>query len=310
LGNRLLVAVIFTGAILVAEVTGGLLSNSLALLSDAGHVFTDILALALSWFGVKQAERPASGRMTYGYHRVGILIALINAMSLVAIALVVFYGAYERFQNPPEVQSDLMLVVAVVGLAVNIGVAFYLRHAQAESLNVRSAFFHVLGDALASVGVIGAALIMRYTGLFWVDPAASVLIGVIIAFGSYTIIKEALTVFLEATPAHLDMAEVVRTICTVPGIKDCHDLHVWSISPKMHALSCHVLVDDLPISEGERIVVELNQELSQRFGIGHTAVQFEAGGCDPSHLFCDLTPGSSAGSFQAHEEEHEHSFTP
>jgi len=291
-------------------VVGGLLSNSLALLADAGHVFTDILALALSWFGVKQAERPASGRMTYGYHRVGILIALINAMSLVAIALIIFYEAYERFQNPPEVQSGLMMTVAVVGLAVNVGVALYLRHAQAESLNVRSAFFHVVGDALASVGVIMAALIMRYTGLFWVDPAVSVLIGVIIAFGSYTIIKEALSVFLEATPSHLDIAELVRTICTVPGVRDCHDLHVWSIAPRMHALSCHVLVDDLPISEGERIIVELNQRLLEKFGIGHTAVQFESGGCDPSHLFCDLTLRRRVEGSPLREEEHEHSFGP
>ena len=188
-GNKLKIGIILTGFILVAEVAGGLMSNSLALLSDAGHVFADILALSLSWYGVRQAERPPSARMTFGYHRVGVIVAIVNAVSIFAIAAFIFYEAYQRFQQPPEINSLLMLLVAIVGLAVNAFVAFWLRREQHGNLNVRSAFWHALGDALASIGIIIGGIIILLTGWFVVDPIISVLIGLVIILAAWRILR-------------------------------------------------------------------------------------------------------------------------
>lgn len=289
LSNRLRFAVILTALILLGELAGGYLANSLALLSDAGHVFTDLLALLLSWVGVRQATRPASQRMTFGYHRIGILIAITNALTLIAIALFIFYEAYRRLQAPPEVESVLMLTVAFLGLLGNLCIAFLLRPWQQENLNVRSAFLHVAGDTLASVGVILGGAIIFFSGWFWVDPALSVLIGLIIAFGSWQIIREGLAIFLEASPPHLDFSELVRAMMGIPGIKDVHDLHVWSISHGMHALSCHILIEDLPISQSSDILARLNEVLSRRFRIEHSTVQFECEGCDYNGLYCTFS---------------------
>ena len=283
-------AIIFTGVILAMELVGGYLANSLALLSDAGHVFTDALALLLSWFALRQAEKPATERMTFGYHRIGIFAAFINGVSLVGIAGIIFYEAYGRFREPPPVRSGLMLSIAAIGLVANLIVLFMLRSEQHENLNVRSAFLHVAGDALASVGVICGGAIIYFSGWFWVDPAISVAIALIISFGAWRVIREAVNIFLEATPAHLNIDEMVRAMMEVPGVKDVHDLHVWSITPQMHALSCHVLVDDLSVSQGANIVGRLNELLSSKFNIGHSTVQLECVGCDPNSLYCSLTP--------------------
>jgi cobalt-zinc-cadmium efflux system protein len=286
--NKLKFGIILTGFVLVAEVVGGFLSNSLALLSDAGHVFADIVALSLSWYGVKQAQRPASGRMTFGYHRVGILIAIVNAISIFAIAVVIFYEAYRRLQLTPKVNSLLMLSVAIVGLGVNAFVAFWLRREQESNLNVRSAFWHALGDALASVGVIIGGIVILLTGWFWVDPIVSVLIGFIIGLSGWRILKEGLRVLLEATPLHVDIAEMVKVLEQVPGVKNVHDLHVWSITPELHAMSCHVLIDDLSTTQAARIREKIEDVLWQRFRIKHTTLQMECQQCSPNDVFCTL----------------------
>lgn len=292
--NKLKFGIVLTSFILVIEVVGGLLSNSLALLSDAGHVFADVIALSLSWYGVKQAERPASGGMTFGYHRVGVIIAVVNAIAIFAIALVVFYAAYLRLQQPPEVNSLLMLSVAIVGLGVNLFVAFWLRKEQRSNLNVRSAYWHVLGDALASVGVIIGGVIMLLSGWFWVDPIISVFIGLIITLAAWRIFKEGLSVLLEATPKQVNITEMVNALSRMPGVKDVHDIHVWSISPELHAMSCHVLIDDLPTSQAAGIRQKIEAVLRQQFHIEHTALQMECQLCSPNDILCTLTFGPEA----------------
>ena len=183
--TKLKYGIIITAIILILEVAGGILSNSLALLSDAGHVFADGIALTLSWYGVRQAARPSSGRMTFGYHRVGVIIAIVNAVSILVIAGIILYEAYQRFYQQPEINSVMMLVIAVIGLGANIFVASWLHKEQKESLNIKSAFWHAVGDALASVGVIAGAIIIMLTKLYWVDAAVSVLISLIIIFAAW-----------------------------------------------------------------------------------------------------------------------------
>ena len=289
--SKLKFGIMLTIFILVVEVAGGLLSNSLALLADAGHVFTDVIALSLSWYGVKQAQRPASHGMTFGYHRVGVIIAVLNAISIFAIAALIFYEASQRLGQPPEVNSLLMLPVAMVGLAVNLFVAFWLRKEQRGNLNVRSAFWHALGDALASIGVIIGGTIILLTGWFIVDPIISIIIGLIIALAAWRIFKEGLRVLLEATPPEIDVKKLVNTLGHVPGVRDVHDIHVWSISPQLHAMSCHVLIDDLPTSEAAAIRQKIEDVLGQQYDIGHSTLQMECEQCSANDIFCRLSIG-------------------
>lgn len=291
--QKLRLALVLTLVVLLGELVGGLLANSLALLSDAGHVFTDLLALLFSYYGVTQAARPATSSMTFGYHRIGILIALINAITLVGITLVIFYLAYLRFLAPQPVESQLLLVVAVLGFGVNLGVALMLRPEGRHSLNVRSALLHVLGDALSSLGVIVGGTIMLLTAWYWVDPAISVFIGLIILYGAWRILGEGVAIVLEAAPGHLDVAELIEAVHHVPGIKSIHDLHTWSIAPNLHALSCHVVVEDRPISQASAILASLNRLLQTRFNIGHSTIQFETAGYEPDALYCSLSPTGS-----------------
>ena len=300
-GSKLKFGIMFTSVILVLEVVGGLLSNSLALLSDAGHVFADIVALSLSWYGVRQAERPPTHRMTFGYHRVGVIIAIVNAISIFAIALVIFYEAYHRWQQPPEVNGTLMLAVAIAGLSANALVVFWLRKEQQRNLNVRSAFWHALGDALASIGVIIGGVIILLTEWFIVDPIISVVIGGIIVLSAWRILKEGLKVILEATPHQVDVNKMIATLNRMSGVRGVHDVHVWSISPEIHSMSCHVLIDDLPTSQAADIRQKIEQVLNRQFHIEHTALQMECQECSANDLFCKLTLGPDS-----EETEHQH----
>ena len=295
MGSKLKIAIMLTGSILVIEVVGGLLSNSLALLSDAGHMFADVVALSLSWYGVKQAQRPSSSRMTFGYHRVGVIIAIVNAISIFAIAAVILYEAYRRLQQPPEVEGALMLSVAVVGLGINAFVAFWLRREQQSNINVRSAFWHALGDALASVGVIVGGIIILVTGWFLADPIISVIIGLIITLAAWRILKEGFTILLEATPRHVNIAEMLDALKQLSEVKDVHDVHVWSISSELHAMSCHVLIDDLPTSEATDIRQKIEEVLRQQFDIEHATLQMECQQCDANDIFCSLRFGPRDG---------------
>jgi cobalt-zinc-cadmium efflux system protein len=286
--NRLVLAIVLSSAILVGEVVVGFVANSIALLSDAGHVFTDVIALSLSWFGVRQASRPADSRMTFGYHRIGILVALINAALIAFIAVVILYESYQRLRNPQEVDSVPMFSMAAVGLIANLVVVLWLRGHARHSLNIRSALFHAGGDALASVGVIAAGLIIYFTGSLWWDPVVSIGIALIIVAAAWRIAREAVDVILEAAPGHLDMDELVETISSIPGVQNVHDLHVWSLTPQLHALSCHMRVDDALLSQQSTLVNRLEGLLFERYNICHTTVQLECPGCETHTLYCEI----------------------
>lgn len=300
LGSKLKFALIVTSVIFVGELAGGYFSNSLALMSDAGHMFTDVLALLLSWVGVRQAARLPTNRMTYGFHRIGVLIALANSLTLVGIAVVILYEAFRRLSSPVEVESVLMLVVALVGFGANALILVLLRGERKGNINVRSAFLHVAGDALASLTVIAGGIAMYFTNAFWLDPVLSVGIAIIIAIGSWQIIQEGISVFLEATPPHVNLEDMILNLKKVDGVLDVHDLHVWSIAPHLHALSCHVLIDDQHISEGSGILQRLNSTLGDTYGITHTTVQFECVSCDPDSFFCTFAASPSV----AHAHKH------
>jgi cobalt-zinc-cadmium efflux system protein len=280
--------VLLTSLILAAEVVGGVFANSLALLSDAGHLFTDLVALALSLVAVRQVQRPSNRRMTFGYHRVGILVALFNAVTLIGITGAIFLGAALRFRDPPEVEGGLTLAVAVVGLVMNGIVMGLLWRRQRANLTVHSAFLHVIGDALGSLAVIVSGGVILATSWFWFDPTISVVIGLIIAFGAWRILREGLSVLVEAAPAGLNVAELAAALARVPGVSDVHDLHVWSIAPGIRALSCHVRMDDRPISEGDRILGRVNELLAARFAIAHSTIQMETTECEPNAFGCCL----------------------
>lgn len=287
--RKLKLAIILTAAILVAEIIGGLLSHSLALLSDAGHVLTDLVAIALSWWAVKQVEKAATARMTYGYHRVGIIVALVNALSLAATSAVIFYEAARRFQNPEPVQGFLMIGIAAIGLVANLIVVAWLQSESRDNLNVKSAFWHAWGDSLSSFGVIAAGVIILFTGAYWVDPAVSVLIGIVILAGAWRLVKQGTTIILEASPEHMDVNEIATAIAGTPKVKGVHDLHVWSIAPGFNILSGHLVVEDVPISQTETISGDVRRMLESKFHILHSTLQMEcAACCDLDAVFCTM----------------------
>jgi cobalt-zinc-cadmium efflux system protein len=287
-GNKLKYGLILSSFILIAEIMGGLFSNSLALLSDAGHVFVDIIALGLSWYGVRQALRPSDKRMTFGYHRVGVIVAIVNAVAIVIIAAVILFEAYNRFQRPPEIKSTIMMSVAFIGLAANLLVTWWLRKDQHFNINIRSAFWHAAGDALASVGVIIGGFIILLTGQMWVDPLISVLISLIIVGAAWSIFREALRVILEATPKEIDVLAMIEALKQIPGIKDVHDVHVWSIASELHAMNGHILVEDISISKSAEIRAEIEKVAREKFHIEHITLQMECEKCDSGELFCNL----------------------
>ena len=285
--QTLRLAFFLTLFILATELIGGLLANSLALFSDAGHVLTDIFALGLAWFALAQAERPANARKTFGYHRVGILTALANAITLILVAFAILWEAVQRFQHPESVQPLIMFLSAGIGIAVNLYIGLGLRK-EGDNLNVRAAMLHVFGDVGASAGVIVAGIVILLTGWTPVDPLLSIGIAGLIAMGAWRILRETFDILLEATPKGLDVANMVRDMRDVPGIQNVHDLHVWSITSGMRALSCHALIDDLPPSQSSAILQSLEGMLREKYQIGHTAVQFE---CDPHEVQCCCVNG-------------------
>jgi cobalt-zinc-cadmium efflux system protein len=283
--QSLRLAFFLTMLILVAELVGGFVANSLALLSDAGHVVTDIFALGLAWFAVAQAERPSNDRKTFGYHRVGILAALANAVTLVLIAVVILWEAVQRFQHPEPVQPFIMFFSAGIGIAVNLYIGFGLRK-EGNSLNVRAAMLHVFSDVGASAGVIIAGIIILLTSRTIVDPLLSVGIAALIAVGAWRILRETTDILLEAVPRDLSMSDLVRDMLKIEGVQDVHDLHVWSITSNMYALSCHAMIDDVLQSKSSTILQSMNNMLNERYHIGHATIQFE---CNPhQEQYCSV----------------------
>ena len=280
-GRALRQAFLLTALILVIEVAAGYVSHSLALLSDAGHILTDVVALGLAWFAVVQARRPADARRTYGYHRVGILTAMANGAVLILIVAGISYEAARRFIHPEPVQGGVVIVAALVAIAVNSYIALRLRgRGGNENLNVRAAMLHVVGDLAASVGVVISGLLIVFTGWLYADPLVSVAITALIAWSAIRIVVGTWNVLLEGVPSDIDLKEVDRAIRGTEGVDSIHDLHVWSLSSEQVALSCHVVVaEELLAADSEHLVRRVEEAVCARFGIGHTTIQVEA--CHP-----------------------------
>jgi cobalt-zinc-cadmium efflux system protein len=275
----LLIALSITLFMMIAEIVGGIMSNSLALLSDAGHMFTDTMALALSYLAMRFADMPATDKKTYGFYRLEILAALLNGITLVLISLYIIYEAYQRILNPPHVQGTLMLVVAVIGLIANIlGALFLIKHHE-TNLNIRGAFLHIIGDAVSSVGVIIGGIVILYTGWYLIDPILSILIALGIIFGSYGLVVESVNVLLESAPSHINIPSVAADIAKVKGVKEAYHIHVWAITSGVYALSAHVIVDDMPVSGSRQVLHEIQNRLSEQYKILHSTIQFECERC-------------------------------
>ena len=266
-------ALAITGGFLLVEAAGAAWTGSLALAADAGHMLTDVGGLALALFATWIAARPPTPAKTYGYYRVEILAATVNALLLLAVAAVILVEAYQRLRAHREVLGGPMLAIAVAGLAANLMAAWLLRGDAHESLNVRAAYLEVLGDALSSLGVIVAALVVMRTGVTLVDPLVSALIALFIVPRTWRLLRQAVNVLLEGTPPHLELAEIEAAMCAVAGVRHVHDLHVWTLTSGREAMSAHVAVDD--VRESERLLETLHALLHARFGIDHTTIQLE-----------------------------------
>lgn len=261
---------------LAAEVIGGILTKSLALLADAGHMLTDVGGLALALFAINITQRSVTEKRTYGYYRAEILAALANAVVLIFISLYILYEAWQRFKSPPEVSSRDMLIVAAIGLAVNITGMLILRKGSKESLNMKGAYFEVLSDMLTSIGVIAAAIIMMTTGWYYADPIISAGIGLFILPRTWVLLKYVVGVLLEGTPSNINLADVKATLNSIRGVISIHDLHVWSLTSGMNAMSVHVLVME-NVSPKE-VLTAINTKMRDEFKITHTTIQTEEEG--------------------------------
>jgi cobalt-zinc-cadmium efflux system protein len=275
----MLAVLLITAGVMVAEIIGGLLANSLALLSDAGHMLTDILALGMSLAAMRFAQRPPTSSKTFGLYRLEILAAFFNGMLLLFISFYIFYEAYHRLVEPREIKGLFMLGVAVIGLLANGVGILILRKSALKNLNVKSAFFHVVGDTISSGGVILGGLVIIYTGWYMIDSLIGIFIGLLILRGAYGLVKESIDIFLEATPKEIDMDKMVDDLLRIEGVKDVHHLHLWTITSGIYAMSAHVLIDDLLISKSNRILDEIERLLRAKYSMEHTTIQFESESC-------------------------------
>ena len=288
-----------TALFVLVEVVAGLKAHSLALLSDAGHNFTDALALGLAWIGFYLQSKPADETKTYGYHRASVLSAFVNALTLVALSMWILYESMMRLRNPEPVQETIMIAVAALGLAVNGGIMLALRSASRNDINIRSAFVHMLGDAVGSIAIIAGALAIRFTGWVRVDPLLSIAIAVLIVWTAWDIIRESLNILLEGLPRGIRLNDVAKSMSAVEGVLGVHDLHIWSLGSHAHALSCHVKIEDVPPSASDVILQRLNTLLESHYGISHTTVQFE-------HTCCAISETGCAIPVHVHHHPHEH----
>lgn len=278
-------AVGMTLAFVIGEALVGAYSRSLALVSDAGHNFADALALGLSWYGVWMAKKPPHSRMTYGYHRVAILAALFNAISLVLLAIFIAWEAIERMQQPSEVQGIPVIITATIAVILNLVISLWLHADAKHDINIRSAYLHMLGDALSAVGVGITGVIVLVTGWDMIDPIASFLIAGLILWSSWDVLKESINILLEGTPFGMDMDAVQNSITSVEGVLNVHDLHIWTVGPGSVACSCHILVAEQSIREGQQILQSVVEELEHHFGINHTTIQVEVEGHDSNEMY-------------------------
>lgn len=284
--RKLVVATVATALFVVAELAAGIVSNSLALIGDALHNFTDTVALLLAFFAVHVERRPATVTHTYGYHRAGVLAAFINSGTLVAFTLYIFVEAFSRFRTPHPVNSRAMLLVAAVAFVLNTGITWWLHNEGRHDLNIRSAVLHMLGDAASSVGIVIAALLIARTGSTFWDPAVSVLIGVLILWSSFGILRETVNLLLEGTPSGIDPDAVTRSIAAIDGVLGVHHLHIWALAASRPALSAHILVGDVPLKTTGELLAQVNAVLHDDFDIEHTTIQFEMVNCPEDDPYC------------------------
>ena len=281
---------------IILLVAAGLRAHSLALLSEAGHNLSDFLALLLSWFAVYMQTRPPSSTKTYGYQRAGVLAAFVNALALVAVAFFIFWEALRRLYTPAQVAPRLMIGVAAAGVVMN-GVIAALLWASSRDVNIRSAFLHMLGDTLSTAAVIAGGVGIMLTGRSWIDPVLSMAIGALILWSSWEIIRETLNILLEGTPRGMELERIATSIASIPGVNSVHDLHVWSLGSESHALSCHISIQDIPPSESDQILRQVQECLRTSFKIDHTTIQFE-------HVVCEVAHGCVVVVEDSHSHPH------
>lgn len=284
-----------TLAFVIGEAIAGYFAHSLALLSDAGHNFADAAALGFSWYALWIAKKPAHKGMTYGYHRVGILAALVNAVSLVVISLLIIWEAIDRLRNPQIVHGQLMIIVASIAIVLNLLIGFWLHAGSKHDINVRSAYLHMIGDAISALGVAIAGIVVLVSQWQWADPIVSFLIAGLILWSSWGILKESVSVLLEATPYGMDMHDVEKCIASVPGVLNVHDLHVWTVGPGVVACSCHILVAEQTIRQGQQILRTVVEELHHHHKINHSTIQVEVEGHEANELYCSIEPAAGTG---------------
>jgi cobalt-zinc-cadmium efflux system protein len=296
-GKVLIWSLIATSAFVVIELLTGLRAHSLALISDAGHNATDALALALAWFAVFLQSKPADESRTFGYHRAGVLAAFVNALTLIVLSAWLLYESWTRLLNPVAVNENLMLWTAGVAVLLNGGIMLGLQRSGSNDINMRGAFLHMLGDLVGAVAIIAGSFIIRSTGWTRVDPVLSALISILIIWTAWDITHESLNILLEGLPRGVRLPDVRDAVCQVDGVLDVHDLHIWSLGSNSHALSCHVLIDDMPPSRSDAILHRLNDVLGHRFQIHHTTVQFE-------HVSCAISGNGCVIPVAAHGHHH------
>jgi len=281
------------------EVFAGFHSHSLALLSDAGHNFTDALALLLAAVGLYLQGKPANHIKTYGYQRAGVIAAFLNAATLIVISFVIFWEAATRIMHPQAIDDRMMLWVAAAALVLNGSIVLALHRGQRGDINIHAAVIHMLGDAVGAVAIIAGAIVIRYTGLSYIDPLLSIALGLFIVYTAWDIIRESLNILLEGLPRGLELNHVTKGMGEVHGVLDVHDLHIWSLGSSTHALSCHVLIEDMPPSASEAILKQINEVLGG-FGIHHTTIQFEHVPCVLSDAGCHISADHHHADDQAH----------
>jgi cobalt-zinc-cadmium efflux system protein len=292
------ISLVATAAYIVLLVVAGIRAHSLALLSEAGHNLSDFMALLLSLVAVYFQSRPANSTKTYGYHRAGVLAALVNATSLVAVSFFIFYEAFKRLQHPEHVHAGVMMWVAAAGVVMNGAIALLLYRSGGD-VNIRSALLHEVGDTLSTAAVIAGGWAILVTGNYWIDSALSFGIGALILWSGFGIVRETLNILLEGTPRGMKLEKIASGIRAVEGVNDVHDLHVWSIGSETHALSCHISIADIPPSVSERILRDVKECLHHDFRIDHTTIQFE-------HVVCEVAHGCVIPVAES-EEHHHHS---
>ena len=286
--KRLVISLIITLSFVLIEAAAGYFSNSLALLSDAGHNLTDAITLGLSWFAMKISLRPANSQKTFGYHRAGILIAVVNASTLIFIAVSILYEAYDRFTNPQVVNAPILIWVGLLALLVNAVTAGIIWRDSHNDLNIRSAFVHLMGDVFSTIGAVAAGILIFFTGWSWLDPLVSVFIAGLIIYNTWGVLREGVNILLESTPSDVNLDQMIIDLLSIKGVVGIHDLHVWSINKDLRTLSAHVETFDQPISEGDQIKKDVRTLLFDRYHIKHSTLQLECKDCEGIELFCDL----------------------